>query len=251
MITKNEIKFIKWLQQKKYRSEYKCFVVEGEKMVNELIASGYKIKYIFAIDEWKPKADIVKSVLKNISLKELKTISNLKTPNTVLAVAEQFENSVRLQDIQGKLSLVLDRIQDPGNMGSILRIADWFGVENIICSNDSVEIYNPKVVQATMGSILRVKVFYTDLKDFIYKAKNETDLIIYGTTLDGKNIYKRELKPKGLIISGNESEGISDDLIPFIDEKLMIPNFSENTLKPESLNVAAATAIVCSEFRRG
>ena len=229
-------------------------------MVNELIASNYKIKYIFAINEWKPKADKAISILQNISLKELKTISNLKTPNKVLAIAEQSEIELRLPDLEGKLSLVLDKIQDPGNMGTILRIADWFGVENIICSNDSVEIYNPKVVQATMGSIFRVKVFYTDLKDFLYKAKYESDLNIYGTTLDGKNIYNRKLESNGLIILGNESEGISDELIPFIDEKLLIPNFTigdpdsyrdtNSDGKPESLNVAVATSIVCSEFKR-
>lgn len=250
MITKNEIKFIKSLQQKKYRIEYKSFVVEGEKMVDELIASDYNIKYIFAIEEWKPKTDKAIPLLQNISLKELKTVSSLKTPNKVLAIAEQQLKNVKLQNIKGKLSLVLDKIQDPGNMGTILRIADWFGIESIISSSDSVEIYNPKVVQATMGSIFRVNVFYTYLKDFLNKAKKETDLKIYGTLLDGENIYNLKLDSKGLIILGNESEGISEDLIPFIDEKLLISNFSKNNSKTESLNVAVAAAIICSEFKR-
>lgn len=250
MITKNEIKFIKSLQQKKYRNQHKCFIVEGEKMINELVGSGFKVRSIFAEKNWKPAIIQENINIQIINSSELKSISSLITTNKVLAVAEQPVNDLDLENLENKLSLVFDRIKDPGNLGTIIRIADWFGIEHIICSEDSVEVYNPKVVQATMGSLFRVKIHYTELNSFLKDVKNRTNLKVYGTLLNGENIYTKRLQTEGLIIMGNESEGISNDLIPFIDEKLLIPNFSKDKSKTESLNVAIATAIVCSEFKR-
>ena len=241
MISAREKKFVNALKQKKYRGEHQYFVVEGSKMLGELLQEDFKIRQVFAIGSWIEKHPEIDAV--EISEKELKSISSLKTPNEVLAVVQQKEN--RLIDVSNTLSIALDEIQDPGNLGSIIRTADWFGIKNIVCSSNSVDVYNPKVIQATMGSFFRVNIVYQELTEFF---TNNADLKVYGALLDGENIYQKEIDTKGLVLlMGNESKGISNELMPFITDKISIPKFG----KAESLNVATATAILCSDCLRG
>ncbi|NOZ47271.1 MAG: RNA methyltransferase [Chlorobi bacterium] len=252
MITKNEIKFVRSLQRKRERDEHNCFVAEGEKIVAELLNSEFIIKSIYTTKSWKEnnRLNNLNIPVKEIKIKELNAISSLKTPNKVIAIVEKQNDNFNINNLTGELTLILDRIQDPGNLGTIIRIADWFGIKSIICSPDSVDVYNSKVIQASMGSVFRVDVFYKDLKVFLKNIKSEGKLLVYGTLLNGENIYSKSLKNEGIIIIGNESEGISKEILPFIDEQLLIPSFSTNKNQIESLNVAVATAIICSEFRR-
>ena len=179
---------------------------------------------------------------------EMGKISQLTTPQNVLGIFNIPDISINNLSLSGALTLMLDDIKDPGNMGTIIRIADWFGIKQIICSPESVDIYNPKVVQGSMGSIARVNVAYANLLD-ILQNKSE-NIPVYGALLDGENIYKTTLEPSGIIIIGNESEGISENLLPHISKKIMIPSFNTNLQKAESLNAAIAAGIICAEFRR-
>ena len=247
-LSKNKIKYIRSLDSKKARKEEKVFLAEGTKIVNELIHI-FECETIVATKDWyKAYPSIKANELIVVSDEELSKVSLLKTPQQVLAVFKQpnytFDGSV----IKEQLCIALDNIQDPGNLGTIIRIADWFGIEHIFCSIDTVDIYNPKVVQATMGAIARVKIQYTSLKDLI---RNEGENVsIYGTFLDGENIYKYNLNNYGLIVMGNEGNGVSDEIRALVNEKLYIPNYPASRETSESLNVAIATAIVCAEFRR-
>lgn len=253
-LNKSIIKQIKALQKKKTRNEKRLFIVEGEKIVNELIHSSFKIETVVGVKEW---IDSNVNILNNKQIKffyakeeELSSISLLKTPNQVVAVAHIPESTLQIQYLSDKLTLVLDDIQDPGNLGTIIRLADWFGIQNIICSENSVEVYNPKVIQSTMGAFMRLNIFYVDLQDFIKEYKNRTKLKVYGASLAGSNIYSSELTQNGLIVMGNESHGISAELEPYIDQWITIPTFNNSCFRTESLNVSVATAIICSEFRR-
>ncbi len=250
MLSKNTIKHINALKQNKFRDEYQQFIAEGDKLVSELLTSNFKIIEIFAVKEWLDKHKIVDNIaITEVTVSELERISGLTTPNMVLALVEIPQQQSINASIFDKLILVLDEIKDPGNLGTIIRIADWFGISNIVCSNHSVDVYNPKVVQATMGSIARVNVQYADLHDFFKNAPKNVP--IYGTLLNGENIYTQPLSKNGIIIIGNESKGISNELLPFITNKLCIPSYAENQEnKAESLNAAIATSIVCAEFRR-
>jgi TrmH family RNA methyltransferase len=240
MISINQKKFVNSLKQKKVRTERSLFIVEGVKLLNELLQSDYEVSSIFATANWMEQNSGIEC--SEVSEKELQSISSLTTPNEVLAVVQQ--KDPQLIDVSTQLNIVLDKIQDPGNFGTIIRTADWFGIPNIICSEDSVDLYNPKVLQATMGSFFRINIVYTDLVQFF--SKNAA-LTVYGALLDGDNIYQKKLNSKGaVLLMGNESKGISDALRPFITEKVLIPNFG----KAESLNVATATAVLCSEFKR-
>ena len=240
MISSNQKKFVSSLKQKKFRTQYNFFVVEGDKMVSELLQSNYQIEYLFATTEWIECNEPISCI--EISEKELNSISSLKTPNEVLAVVKQKDTP--FIEPSSELTIALDQIQDPGNLGTIIRTADWFGVKNIICSKNSVDKYNPKVIQATMGSFLRVNLLYENLNEFF---SNNPNLRVYGSLLEGENVYKKKLESKGsILLMGNESKGISDELLPFISEKISIPKFG----KSESLNLTIATAILCSEFTR-
>jgi TrmH family RNA methyltransferase len=237
MLSINQKKYLNSLKQKKYRNQHSSFIVEGEKMVNELVASDFEIEAIYGVEDLLSYPSIVA-----ISEKDLASISLLKTPNKYFAVAKQKNFSIT--NYEG-LTLVLDNIQDPGNLGTIIRIADWFGISTIVCSPTCVDLYNPKVVQATMGSLFRLNVIYTDLIAFLGGNK---DKAIYGALLGGENVYETNIqKNNSILIMGNESKGISETLKPFINHKITIPQFG----KAESLNVAVATAILCSEYRRG
>jgi len=240
MLSANQKKFVNSLKQKKFRNQHNCFVVEGFKMVEELLLSNFETETIFALSDWATHHPNLK--VEVISENELNSISSLITPNKLIAIVKQKEKII--SDLSQSLSIVLDDIQDPGNFGTIIRTADWFGITNIICSENCVDVYNPKVIQATMGSLFRANVFYTNLTTFFSKNQN---LTVYGALLNGENVSQKKLKSKGsILLMGNESKGISKNLIPFVTEKITIPKFG----KAESLNVATATAILCFECKR-
>lgn len=252
MISKSQIQFIKSLTINKYRKANNKFIAEGPTIINELANSSFKIEGIYARPAWIKSSRFRfpnDTAITEVSEKELTRISALKTPNQVLAVVNMAENIQPDSSVLNDLVLMLDDISDPGNMGTIIRTADWFGIKQIICSDNCVDIYNPKVVQATMGSLFRVKVFYTNLK--IYLERLPAEQLIYGTLLEGENIFQTNLENKGIIIIGNESRGISKELLPFITHKITIPGYSRSEVaSAESLNASTAAAIVCAEFRR-
>ncbi len=253
MLTKAKIKYINALSLKKNRTQDSIFIAEGIKTMEEILNSDFSVKEIYCTKEvFNYFSTLIKkeTLLVEVSENELEKISLLKTPQKVLALVEQKKAHLVLTDLENKLNLFLDDINDPGNMGTILRIAAWFGIENIICSNDCVDVYNPKVVQATMGAIAGKNIVYVDKTDFFKKVKTETKLPIFGTFLDGSTIYDEVLAKSGIIVLGSEAHGISHEIETFITKKLYIPNFATQMQGVESLNVAVAAAIVCSEFRR-
>ena len=240
MLSKNQIKLITSLQQKKQRFAHQLFFAEGIKGIQELLESNFELVHLYTTQNDFDEVSNDKKVL--LDEQELKKISALATPNTCLAV---FKIPSEKKIIESGLILALDSIRDPGNLGTILRLCDWFGIGQLICSKETVDIYNPKVVQATMGSIARVNVNYIDLETFI----SQTQLPVFGTFMDGSTIYKTNLPQEGIIIMGNEANGISPEIEKLIKNRLTIPRFG-TLQKTESLNVATATAIVLSEFRR-
>jgi len=240
MLSKNQIKLISSLQQKKHRFANQLFFAEGIKVIQELIKSNFVLEHLFTTKDDFNDVDSHKRIV--ISENELNKISALSTPNTCLAV---FKIPSESNIIESGLVLALDSIRDPGNLGTILRLCDWFGIQQLVCSKETVDIYNPKVVQATMGSIARVNVNYVDLESFIAKTK----LPVFGTFMDSQNIYKTTLPQEGIIIMGNEANGISEKIEKLITKRLTIPRFGDLQIT-ESLNVATATAIILSEFRR-
>ncbi|SDR67465.1 RNA methyltransferase, TrmH family [Polaribacter sp. KT25b] len=239
-ISKNQLKTITSLSQKKYRQKYKLFIAEGVKVVNELLNSSFKIDTLFATDDFK--TDISSDKIIRISDKELQKISNLKTPNKVLGLF-MIPDEKPLQ--KNGLSIALDAINDPGNLGTIIRLCDWFGVTQLLCSRETVDCYNQKVVQASMGSLTRISIKYVDLKMYLI----ETKLPIFIADMDGENVYKSTLPKEAILVMGNEANGVSDELKTLIKNKISIPRFGE-TQETESLNVATATAILLSEFKR-
>ena len=240
MVSKNQIKLITSLQQKKYRKQEQLFFAEGVKVVQELLNSNFELQDLFTTKQ--DFLTVSKDKVHAISDAELKKISVLTTPNTCLAV---FKIPKAVAYEQNGLILALDDVRDPGNLGTIIRLCDWFGIETLFCSEESVDIYNPKVVQATMGSISRVNVVYGNLEAFLTKTK----LPVFGTFMDGKNIYQEKLPKEGIIIMGNEANGISSSVEKLVSERIAIPRFG-NLQVTESLNVATATAIILSEFKR-
>lgn len=246
-LSANKIKFIRSLGQKKFRDEHSLFIAEGEKIVEEALRSGYNVKEVYHESE--------------IGKEAMQRISNLSSPSPVLAVIEKplsspddvlsSITSASITNGKRPLFLALDGVKDPGNMGTIIRIADWFGVDAIFASPGSVEVYNPKVVQATMGAIFRKQVIYTDLSEVCRKFL-DAGFPVYGTFLNGKNLYEQlpQEKKHGLIVMGSESFGISPQLEALINNKLLIPPYPADSVTSESLNVAIATAIICAEFRR-
>lgn len=219
-------------------------------MVFDLLHSEIRINEIFMRDNWQPSDHIPNEITcARITEQQLKKITQLKTPPPILALCEIPRNSLDSNDWQHCLTLALDDIQDPGNLGTIIRLADWFGIAHVVCSLNTADAYNPKVVQATMGAIARVELHYTNLAAFL-AVQSKNNIPIYGTFLDGDNIYTQELSKSGIIVMGNEGKGISPAIAEWIDKKLLIPSFSSNTTHSESLNVSMATGIVLSEFKR-
>ena len=240
MLSKNEAKYIQSLSHKKFRQDSGLFIAEGVKLIDELLKSSFKIKKLYATDDWEPVAsgdyDLVR-----VSAEELRKISLLQTAHQVLALVEEPAEGP-LPDLSGQLVLALDGIQDPGNMGTLIRIADWFGIHTILASEDTVDCFNPKVVQSSMGSIFRVKLHYTDLKECLSSAK----IPVYGALLEGKPVYLIDRPEQGVLLIGNESKGIQPALKPFITHPVNIPRIGE----AESLNAAVAAGIILSHFRK-
>lgn len=239
MVTKKQMKIIKNLMQKKYRNEYGLFTAEGIKIVKELLDSGFQPHFLFATSE--DLAEQLDSIVELISANELAKMSNMHTSNGVLGVFEIPDNKLSANP---NWILVLDSVRDPGNLGTIIRLCDWFGVKQLVCSLDTVDCYNPKVLQATMGSIARVAIFYTEIETYLDK----TELPIFGAYMEGSNTYETYLPEKGILIMGNEAHGISSKVGAKVKQRLSIPQFGEPTA--ESLNVATATSILLSEIRR-
>jgi TrmH family RNA methyltransferase len=253
MISKNKSKFIIALQKKKNRDEENLFVIEGDKLIREFLNADIRLKILAAKPEFlNSLTDGMLRLIEeteSVSFEELRQLSSLKTPHNALAVVRKHEPEFELSGIFSQLSVALDGVQDPGNLGTIIRAAAWFGISNVICSKDSVDVYNPKVIQSTMGAILHVNVYYTDLGEFLSGAKKK-DIHVFGTMLEGDSIYSNELGKNGVILLGNESKGISNDLIPFITDKIFIPGATSSKPGIESLNVGMAASIVFSEFTR-
>lgn len=246
-LSKNRIKQIRSLEHKKIRKEEQLFLAEGPKLVSDLLGH-FPCRFLAATPDWlKAHSHLRADEIVEVTTEELARASLLKTPQQVLAVFEQPLFSLDSERIRQSLCLALDDIQDPGNLGTIIRLADWFGIEQIFCSPNTVDAYNPKTIQATMGAIARVKIHYTALPELI---RSLGEIPLYGTFLDGENMYEKKLTTHGLIVMGNEGNGISKEIRQLINNKLYIPNYPAERESSESLNVAIATAIVCAEFRR-
>ncbi|MBO4268864.1 MAG: RNA methyltransferase [Bacteroidaceae bacterium] len=249
MLSKNDIKNIKSLEKKKFRDEKQLFVAEGHKLTDELMGI-LDCVLIAATKEWiGSHGYIAAERVETITPDELQRASLLRSPQDVLAVFRiPDDNTTMLQVASRNLVLALDGIQDPGNLGTIVRIADWFGIRDVFCSPDCADIYGPKAIQSTMGAIARVRLHYVDLPEAISALPSGTP--VYGTFLDGENIYKRSLNGNGVIIMGNEGNGIRPSVGSLVKERLYIPCWPADAATSESLNVAAATAVICAEFRR-
>ncbi|WP_392348811.1 TrmH family RNA methyltransferase [uncultured Polaribacter sp.] len=240
-ISKNQLKLITSLSQKKYRQKHNLFIAEGVKVLNELLNSTFEIETLFCTDDFE--ATISEEKVVRISETELKKVSTLKSPNKALGIFKiPKEKAVQ----NSGLTIALDAINDPGNLGTIIRLCDWFGITQLVCSKDTVDCYNQKVVQASMGSLTRVSIHYTDLENYITKSNLDTFI----ADMDGENVYKTKLPKEGILIMGNEANGVSKEIKSLLQYKISIPRFGE-TQETESLNVAAATAILLSEFKRG
>ena len=255
MISKNRIKYVRSLEMKKFRKAEGVFVAEGRKLVDDL-REVFECAYLAATDRWMVEHDEWVRALKSsgveideVTEEELRRVSFQETPQQVLAVFRQRNGQVDInEEARKNLCLMLDDVQNPGNLGTIVRQADWFGIEHIFCSRGCADIYNPKTVQATMGAMARVQVHYADLPELLDGL--EKGIPVYGTFLDGENMYKKELENRGVIVMGNEGKGVSKEVERYVTERLYIPNYPEGRQTSESLNVAIATAIVCAEFRR-
>lgn len=246
MLSKNQIKQINALSQKKQRDEQSVFVAEGPKLVSDLLKS-FRCKELFYVSGCE--LDTPKNEKKQmVTADELKKISSLVTPQQCLAIFEKPIYSIESNVFETELSLVLDDVQDPGNLGTIIRIADWFGIKNIFCSLHTADVYNSKTIQATMGALAKVKIHYVDIVELLNQLPQ--DIPIYGTFMDGTDIYTQALENKGLIIMGNEGKGIQAICEQYVNNRLYIPDYPRGEASSESLNVAVATAIVCAEFRR-
>lgn len=250
MLSKIKIKFINSLENKKNRSKERLFVAEGAKLINELLVTHRAAMIVATTDRVDAYRSLAEEVIEVASIDEMKKISQLSTPASVLALFHQPDT----EDItnvfeQKQLILALDSVQDPGNLGTIVRIADWFGIRHIVCSHGTADIYNPKSIQATMGALARVAVHYADLTTLLPQFASR-QWYIYGTFLDGENIYHSSLNEYGVIVMGNEGNGISNAIEQYVTHRLLIPPYPTNADTVESLNVAIATAITCSEFRR-
>lgn len=245
-LSKNKLKYIRSLKDKKHRSEHGTFIAEGNKLVTDLLPY-LKCQLLVATSDFIEgvNSSVVEEVIE-VKQNQLDQASFLQNPQQVLAVFYQPKPKEDI-DISKELILALDGVQDPGNLGTIVRVADWYGIRHILCSMDTADIYNPKVVQATMGALARVNVSYIDLKSFL--AENQQHPI-YGTLLDGKDMYEEDIATNGIIVMGNEGNGIRPEIAELLTKKLYIPNYPKGELTSESLNVSVATAIICAEFRR-
>jgi RNA methyltransferase, TrmH family len=248
MISKSKIKLIKSLEQKKFRDETGLFVAEGTKLVLDLLTV-FKCTILAGTREWMVENKNISAVeIIEVDESELNRISNQKSPQGVFAVFEKPLHTWQIEALNQKLVLALDDVQDPGNLGTILRIADWFGITDVFCSEHSNDAYNPKTVQATMGALARVRVHTVNLPAFLQSYSKY--MPVYGTFMDGSNIYSNTLSQHGIIVMGNEGNGISPETEKHVTHRLLIPSYPMGDVTSESLNVGVATALVCAEFRR-
>ena len=251
MLSKHLTNVIQNLEKKKFREKYNLFKVEGEKLVQELLLSDMTIDTLLARPSWIERN--IKNIRQYNSIEvneiEMGRISNFKSLPEVIALAQIPVKEHSPEEIKNELNVVLNGVQDPGNIGTILRLSDWFGIRNIFCDHDCANIFNPKSVQASMGAIFRVNVFYLDLVEFIPRFVDQ-DFPCYGAFLEGENIYRTDLRTKGFIVMGNEGNGISPEIERFVTRKITIPSFARSPYSTESLNVSVATGIILSEFKR-
>jgi len=254
LLTKTKIQLIRSLEQKKYRDLHRLFIAEGDKTVHELLDSSLIVECILAKTAWlKQLSDSLRKKTKEIieiNDRELSQISFLKTPNQALALVRIPQYHLHMTEISSGLSLYLDEVQDPGNLGAIIRIADWFGIRHVLCGRGCVDPFNPKTVQSTMGAIIRVKTYQVDETFFQQLKTHRPDFPVYGTFLNGENLYNAPLLPRAVIVMGNESKGISDVVAQYVVRRLLIPSYPPGRPTSESLNVATAAAIVSAQFRR-
>lgn len=249
MLSKTKVKYIHSLELKKFRSEYNAFVAEGNKLVADMLPA-FECELLVAKPSWMAtQGNLPATELLVAEEDDIRKASFLKNPQDVLAVFKR--PCWNMEEIvpENELILALDGIQDPGNLGTIIRLADWFGISHIVCSQDTADVFGPKTVQATMGALAHVKVHYTDLEAYLKKQAAQS-IPLYGTFLNGDNMYKKNLSANGIIVMGNEGNGIRPEIEALIDEKLYIPNYPQGQETSESLNVAIATAVICAEFRR-
>lgn len=251
MLSKHVTKIVQNLEKKKFREKYNLFKVEGEKLVKELLLSDFRVRTVLAYKEWAERNHLPAGTYEvtEVDEKEMGSISNFQSLPEVMALAEIPQYAAAPDEIRDSLSLVLNGIQDPGNLGTILRVADWFGIGHVFCDEDCASFHNPKCVQASMGAVFRVKVHYTDLPALLQTYRSE-NFHCYGTFLNGSDIYRTPLSSRGFIIMGNEGKGIRPEIEELTDRKLTIPSFARNSYCTESLNVGVATGIILSEFKR-
>lgn len=246
MLSKARIKQVRALEMKKYRNAQQLFVAEGNKLVADLMKV-FECEWMAARPSWvEAQPDLCTGEVIEVRDDEMRKISLLKTPQDVLAVFSRPTYRLDEADPNSQLILALDGIQDPGNLGTIIRMADWFGIAHVVCSTDTADAFGPKAVQATMGALARVHIHYADLVEYLKQYRTPC----YGTFLDGENLYRKKLSPNGILVMGNEGNGIRPAVEAQINERLFIPNFPEGHECAESLNVAVAAAVVCAEFRR-
>ena len=243
-MTKAEIQLVRSLADKRGRAEHGLFLAEGEKLIGELRASHLRVRRIYALEGIFAGEEV-----ETVAPRDMERLSQLKTPSNSLALVEIPHYRLKTADLRGQLTLALDEVQNPGNVGTIIRLADWFGIRDILCSEGTADCFNPKVVQATMGAILRVRVHYTPLAPLLAEAA-AGGIPVYGTFLEGENIYTEELSPTGIVVMGNEGRGVTEAVARSVTRKLFIPPWPADRRGSESLNVAMATGIVCAEFRR-
>ena len=249
MLSKAKVKYIRSLELKKYRNEENAFVAEGNKLVADMM-NAFECELLIAKSSWMAtQGDIPAKELLVAEDDDIRKASFLKNPQDVLAIFKR--PAWELDEVHPETSLILalDGIQDPGNLGTIIRLADWFGVEHIVCSLDTADVFSPKTVQATMGALAHVKIHYTHLEEYLGK-QSQQGIPLFGTFLDGENMYTKELSGNGILVMGNEGNGIRPEIEALINEKLYIPSFPPERETSESLNVAIATAVICAEFRR-
>ena len=253
MLGKAKIQLIRSLEQKKFRAQYGLFVMEGDKAVRELLISALTTEYLLAKPAWLEQFGSLSAKANRvieISDRELSQISFLKTPNQAIALAKIPEYTFDARELSDCLSLYLNRVQDPGNLGTVIRLADWFGIRHVCYDEGCADPFHPKTVQSSMGSIIRVKTYQIDESIFQQMKTHDPDIPVYGTFLDGENLYRMPLSSQAMIVMGNESKGISDGVAQYVNQRLRIPSYPPDEPTTESLNVATAAAIVCAEFRR-
>ena len=249
MLSKNRIKYIRSLEMKKYRDELSVFVAEGNKLVADLLPA-FACEWLLARPEWLDQhPQVAAKVCEEVTEEEIRKASFLKNPQDVLAIFKRPVWDIASVHPERQLVIALDGIQDPGNLGTIIRLADWFGIHDVVCSLDTADVFSPKAVQATMGALARVRIHYLDLEAYCRQLADR-QIPIYGTLLDGEDLYDKQLTTHGLLVMGNEGRGIRPAIRSLVNERLYIPNFPVGTPTSESLNVAIATAVVCAEFRR-